>query len=331
MKRRVGLLVMSYGTPRKESDILPYYTHIRRGYPPTEEEVENLKQRYAAIGGLSPLAKLTEIQARELERQLNESAQDVEYELFIGNKHIEPTIEDAVTQMHEAGITEAVAIVMAPYFSMFATASYFERARRRANRYDLKLYEVPAWNDEPEFIDYWAGALTNALHEAAQGNNAAREQLETVSEPQGNNAPPLRGEQIGVVFTAHSLPYHVIHMGDTYPQIVEETAHTIARKVGIDSYKMAWQSAGVRGDWLTPDVLDATKEFSDTVTKLIYVPIGFVCDHLEILYDNDKVCKDLCDTLGLAYKRVPMPNGDGLFVKAMAQAVRRQMNSNEVK
>lgn len=331
MKRRVGLLVMSYGTPRKEADILPYYTHIRRGYPPTDEEVANLKERYAAIGGLSPLAKLTEIQAQELVRQLNENNDDVTYELFIGNKHIEPTIEDAVTEMHEAGIEESVAIVMAPYFSMFATASYFERARRRAGRYDLKLYEVSAWNDEPEFIDYWAGALTNALHEAAQGNNAAHEQSQTVSEPQGNNAPPLPGEDIGIIFTAHSLPYHVIHMGDTYPQIVEATAHAIAAKAGVDTYKMAWQSAGVRGDWLTPDVLEVTKELSTTVKQIIYAPIGFVCDHLEILYDNDKVCKDLCHRLGLAYKRVPMPNGDRLFVKAMAQAVRRRMNSNEVK
>ena len=94
---------------------------------------------------------------------------------------------------------------------------------------------------------------------------------------------------------------------------------------------MAWQSAGVRGDWLTPDVLEVTKELSTTVKQIIYAPIGFVCDHLEILYDNDKVCKDLCHRLGLAYKRVPMPNGDRLFVKAMAQAVRRRMNSNEVK
>ena len=120
-------------------------------------------------------------------------------------------------------------------------------------------------------------------------------------------------------------------MGDTYPQIVEATAHTIATKAGVDTYKMAWQSAGVRGDWLTPDVLEVTKELSTAVKQIIYVPIGFVCDHLEILYDNDKVCKDLCHRLGLAYKRVPMPNGDRLFVKAMAQAVRRQKNSNEVK
>ncbi|MDY3973429.1 MAG: ferrochelatase [Veillonella caviae] len=309
MKQRMGLLVMAYGTPRSEADILPYYTNIRRGYPPTEEEVTTLTKRYAAIGGLSPLAKLTELQAQELVKQLNERSTRYEFELFIGNKHIEPSIEEAVSRMAEAGIEEAVAIVMAPYFSIFATASYFERAQRRAKRYGMKIHEVQAWNEEPQFVAYWVNALKVTLQE--------------VTNP----------ESVAVVFTAHSLPYHVIHMGDTYPQMVEATAHGIAEAAGIDHYYMAWQSAGVRGDWLTPDVEAVTQEVAakTEAQTVIYVPIGFVCDHLEVLYDNDIVCKDLCEHLGLQYTRVPMPNGNPLFVEAMTQAVRRLAKSNEVK
>lgn len=308
MKERIGLLVMDYGTPTAEADLMPYYTSIRRGYAPTEAEVAVLKKRYEAIGGLSPLGALTEGQAELLAKQLNEHSDDVSYELYIGHKHMPPFIEDAVTAMGEAGITKAVAIVMAPYFSLFATASYFERAKRRAARYQMEIREVAAWNEEPEFLAYWHQALETTL---AETTNPA---------------------EVGVIFTAHSLPYHVIHMGDTYPEAVQATAKRIAASVGLRTYEMAWQSAGVRGDWLTPDVATVTRKVvaRDNVKAVVYVPIGFVCDHLEILYDNDIACRALCDELGVAYKRVPMPNTDALFVKAMAQAVRHLPLEDEV-
>ena len=310
MKERIGLLVMDYGTPNCEADLMPYYTSIRRGYAPTEAEVAVLKKRYDAIGGLSPLAAITEGQAELLAKQLNEHSDDVSYELFIGHKHMPPFIEDAVSTMGEAGITKAVAIVMAPYFSLFATASYFERAKRRAPRYGMTICEVSAWNEEPEFSAYWHQALQTTL---------AAVQTETP-------------DQIGVIFTAHSLPYHVIHMGDTYPEAVAATAKRIAESVGLTSYELAWQSAGVRGDWLTPDVETVTREIvtKNDVKAVVYVPIGFVCDHLEILYDNDIACRALCDELKVTYERVPMPNADELFVKAMAQAVRHLPVKDEV-
>lgn len=310
MKERIGLLVMDYGTPNCEADLMPYYTSIRRGYAPTEAEVAVLKKRYDAIGGLSPLAAITEGQAELLDKRLNEHSDDVSYELFIGHKHMPPFIEDAVSTMGEAGITKAVAIVMAPYFSLFATASYFERAKRRAARYGMTICEVSAWNEEPEFSAYWHQALQTTL---------AAVQTETP-------------DQIGVIFTAHSLPYHVIHMGDTYPEAVAATAKRIAESVGLTSYELAWQSAGVRGDWLTPDVETVTREIvtKNDVKAVVYVPIGFVCDHLEILYDNDIACRALCDELKVTYERVPMPNADELFVKAMAQAVRHLPVKDEV-
>lgn len=310
MKERIGLLVMDYGTPNCEADLMPYYTSIRRGYAPTEAEVAVLKKRYDAIGGLSPLAAITEGQAELLAKQLNEHSDDVSYELFIGHKHMPPFIEDAVSTMGEAGITKAVAIVMAPYFSLFATASYFERAKRRAARYGMTICEVSAWNEEPEFSAYWHQALQTTL---------AAVQTETP-------------DQIGVIFTAHSLPYHVIHMGDTYPEAVAATAKRIAESVGLTSYELAWQSAGVRGDWLTPDVETVTREIvtKNDVKAVVYVPIGFVCDHLEILYDNDIACRALCDELKVTYERVPMPNADELFVKAVAQAVRHLPVKDEV-
>lgn len=329
MKERIGLLVMDYGTPTAEADLMPYYTSIRRGYAPTEAEVAVLKKRYEAIGGLSPLGALTEGQAKLLAKQLNEHSDDVSYELYIGHKHMPPFIEDAVTAMGEAGITKAVAIVMAPYFSLFATASYFERAKRRAARYQMEIREVAAWNEEPEFLAYWHQALETTLAETV--GLLSRTDSSNSSEIT-NSAEVRNPAEVGVIFTAHSLPYHVIHMGDTYPEAVQATAKRIAASVGLTTYEMAWQSAGVRGDWLTPDVATVTREVvaRDNVKAVVYVPIGFVCDHLEILYDNDIACRALCDELGVAYKRVPMPNTDALFVKAMAQAVRHLPLEDEV-
>lgn len=326
MKERIGLLVMDYGTPTAEADLMPYYTSIRRGYAPTEAEVAVLKKRYEAIGGLSPLGALTEGQAELLAKQLNEHSDDVSYELYIGHKHMPPFIEDAVTAMGEAGITKAVAIVMAPYFSLFATAPYFERAKRRAARYQMEIREVAAWNEEPEFLAYWHQALETTLAETVgllRRTDSSNSSDITNSVETAIPAETTNPVEVGVIFTAHSLPYHVIHMGDTYPEAVQATAKRIAASVGLTTYEIAWQSAGVRGDWLTPDVAAVTREVvaRDNVKAVVYVPIGFVCDHLEILYDNDIACRALCDELGVAYKRVPMPNTDALFVKAMAQAV----------
>lgn len=335
MKERIGLLVMDYGTPTAEADLMPYYTSIRRGYAPTEAEVAVLKKRYEAIGGLSPLGALTEGQAELLAKQLNEHSDDVSYELYIGHKHMPPFIEDAVTAMGEAGITKAVAIVMAPYFSLFATASYFERAKRRAARYQMEIREVAAWNEEPEFLAYWHQALETTLAETVgllRRTDSSNSSDITNSVETAIPAETTNPAEVGVIFTAHSLPYHVIHMGDTYPEAVQATAKRIAASVGLRTYEMAWQSAVVRGDWLTPDVATVTRKVvaRDNVKAVVYVPIGFVCDHLEILYDNDIACRALCDELGVAYKRVPMPNTDALFVKAMAQAVRHLPLEDEV-
>ena len=134
MKRKMGLLVMAYGTPYKEDDVERYYTHIRRGRKPTLEMLEDLRNRYEAIGGISPLAKITLEQAKKLEEHLNEIQDEIEFHMYLGLKHIEPFIEDAVKQMHEDGIKEAISIVLAPHFSTFSIQSYNGRAKEEAEK-----------------------------------------------------------------------------------------------------------------------------------------------------------------------------------------------------
>ncbi|MFI3131711.1 ferrochelatase, partial [Mammaliicoccus sciuri] len=200
MNKKVGLLVMAYGTPYKESDIVPYYTHIRHGRKPSDEQIEDLKGRYKAIGGISPLAGTTEKQAESLLGALNEAYEEVEFKLYIGLKHIHPFIEDAVEQMHNDGIEEAVTIVLAPHYSNFSVGSYNKRAQEEADKYGISMHHVEQFYNEPAFISYW----TNMIDET----------LQTI--------PEESHDETVLIVSAHSLPEKIKKANDPYPDQLEE-------------------------------------------------------------------------------------------------------------
>lgn len=302
MKKKMGLLVMAYGTPYKEADIEPYYTHIRRGRPPAPEQLEDLQNRYAAIGGISPLAKITENQANALCNRLNEVQDQIEFKVYIGLKHITPFIEEAVEQMHQDGITEAASIVLAPHFSTFSVLSYNGRAKEEAAKYGISMTSVESWYKQPKFIDYW---------------------VEKVSETYAGMSTEER-EKACLIVSAHSLPEKIIANGDPYPEQLQETADLIAQGANITNYEVGWQSEGQTPEpWLGPDVQDMTRDLHNEkgYTSFVYTPVGFVSDHLEVLYDNDYECKVVCDEIGATYYRPEMPNTDPLFVDAMVDAL----------
>lgn len=301
-KKTIGLLVMAYGTPYKEEDIESYYTHIRRGRPPAPEQLEDLQNRYAAIGGISPLASITEDQANALCARLNEVQTDVQFKVYIGLKHITPFIEDAVQQMHDDGITEAVSIVLAPHFSTFSVKSYNGRAQEEAEQHGITLTSVESWYKQPKFISYWTGKI--------------KETYASMTDAERTNAC--------LVVSAHSLPEKIIASGDPYADQLNETADLIVKAAGVENYAVGWQSEGQTGEpWLGPDVQDLTHDLHKEkgYTTFVYTPVGFVSDHLEVLYDNDYECKVVCDEIGASYYRPAMPNTDPLFVDAMADAV----------
>ncbi len=299
----MGLLVMAYGTPYKEEDIERYYTHIRHGRRPSDEMLLDLKGRYEAIGGLSPLAQTTNDQAAALQQHLNKIQDEVEFKLYIGLKHIEPFIEDAVKQMHEDGITEALSIVLAPHFSTFSIKSYNGRAKEEAEKLGgLTIQSVDSWYKEPKFIQFWIEKVKAAFH--------------SMTEDERNNA--------ALIVSAHSLPEKILQLGDPYPNQLQETADLIAEGAGVKNYYVGWQSAGNTPEpWLGPDVQDLTRELYDEhhFKAFVYTPVGFVAEHLEVLYDNDYECKVITDELGVSYYRPEMPNTDPLFIDAMASAV----------
>ncbi|MYL64841.1 ferrochelatase [Bacillus hwajinpoensis] len=307
-KKTMGLLVMAYGTPYKEEDIERYYTHIRRGRKPSDEQLKDLQDRYKAIGGISPLAKITEDQAKGLEAHLNKVQDEIEFKLYIGLKHIEPFVEDAVQEMHNDGIEEAVSIVLAPHFSTFSIKSYNGRAKQEAEKIGGPvIHSVESWYDEPKFISYWAKRIKSIFDDMSDQER----------------------EKAVLIVSAHSLPEKIIANGDPYPDQLKETADLIVEESGVKNVAIGWQSEGNTPDpWIGPDVQDLTRDLHEKqgFTSFVYAPVGFVADHLEVLFDNDYECKVVTDEIGANYYRPEMPNAQDEFIEILSTVVLKELN-----
>ena len=304
----MGLLVMAYGTPYTLDDLEGYYTHIRHGRKPSPEMIEDLRNRYEAIGGISPLAKITQDQAEKLEVHLNSIQDDIEFKMYLGLKHIKPFIEDAVKQMHEDGIKEAVSIVLAPHFSTFSVKSYNGRAVEEAEKLGgLKITSIESWYEEPKFIWYWADKVKQVFEQMPQEDK----------------------EHAVLIVSAHSLPEKILQLGDPYPQQLKETADLLAEQAGIENYTIGWQSAGNTPEpWIGPDVQDLTRDLYQQhhYKAFVFAPVGFVCDHLEVLFDNDIECKAVTDELGVSYYRPEMPNAKEEFINCLSTVILKRLS-----
>ncbi|GLG02238.1 ferrochelatase [Alicyclobacillus hesperidum subsp. aegles] len=304
----LGLLVMAYGTPHSLDEVLPYYTDIRHGRPPSDEQLADLIRRYEAIGGVSPLAEITRRQAEGLAALLNaDGGRPVR--LYQGMKHTTPFISDAVEKMHEDGITEAIAIVLAPHYSTMSIETYHKQVRETAARLGGPAFRyIREWHMEPRFLD----VLTSRVQEA----------LARCSEPQ--NAM--------VVFSAHSLPARILEMNDPYVDQLHESGDEIAKRLNLPHYMYAWQSAGrTHEPWLGPDILDVLSELREQgYREVVSCSQGFVADHLEVLYDIDIEAQARARELGLHLVRTRQMNDDPAFLAGLRDAVRRAERETEL-
>ncbi|MCU1395407.1 MAG: Ferrochelatase [Ilumatobacteraceae bacterium] len=297
---RTAVLLMAYGTPRTPDEILPYYTDIRRGRPPTDEQLADLVRRYDAIGGISPLTQRTEAQRDGLQRALDEIAPGG-YHVTLGLKHAAPMIEAAVADLAEQGFRRIVGLVLAPHFSSSSIGQYMDRARAAAAPAGIEVVAIESWATEPAFVEFLAADLAPRL--AAMPANTK------------------------VLFTAHSLPQRIIDAGDPYPQELRSTAEAVAQRCGLGTWSqwaIAWQSAGRTPEpWIGPDILAVIRELavSENADGVLVSACGFVADHLEVLYDLDIEAKHLADELGLAFDRTACVNDDAAVMAALAQRV----------
>ena len=310
--KKIGVLMMAYGTPKSKEEIEPYYTHIRRGRKPPKELLDELIDRYERIRDVNQFAKITDEQVEKMVDRLNRLYPQYQFKGYLGLKHISPFIEDAVVQMHDDGITEAVSLVLAPHYSSLSVQIYNERAQKKASELDnLKIHSIKQWYDHPLLIQFWADQLEERLQRMSE-----RERDKTV-----------------VIFSAHSLPKRILKSKDPYPAQLEETIRLIAEKVELPHYRLGWQSAGRTPEpWLEPDIEDLTRElfYQEGMTSFIYCPIGFVAEHMEVLYDNDVSCKSITDELGARYDRLAMPNTDPLFIECLSQVIAKELQRKGV-
>ena len=300
---RTGIMLMAYGTPETPEHVAPYYTHIRGGRPPSPESVAHLVHRYEAVGGRTPLTELTQEVRAGLADGL--AARGLDAPVYVGMKHWHPYIADVLPQVHADGVTRLVGIVLAPHYSRFSVGGYqrylFEGMHKHGVRFDVEFVEQ--WHDHAGFLDVMATLVRDEL---ALFPEDAR-------------------DDVTVVFSAHSLPERIRTWGDPYESQLAASARAVADRVGIRDARLAWQSAGATGEpWIGPDILDYLDTLhAEGVRNVLQVPIGFVCDHLEILYDLDVEASAKARGLGMTYRRTRLPNARPDFVAALTDVAAR--------
>jgi ferrochelatase len=303
---RVAVVLMAYGTPRTPEEIEPYYTDIRRGRPPTPEALADLTERYAAIGGVSPLAQLTEAQAAGLQAALD-AAEPGRFEVSLGLKHAEPKVEDTARRVASEGVDAVVGLVLAPHYSSYSIGQYLERTHQGVAESGaaIPVVGVESWATEPAFVEFLADDLSRRVADMRERT----------------------GGRVRVLFTAHSLPQRIIDAGDPYPDELRSTAEAVAARIGLtegDDWQIAWQSAGRTPEpWIGPDILEVIDSLADSdVAGVIVSACGFVADHLEVLYDLDIEAADRAASHGLDFDRTACVNDDATIMAALAERVR---------
>jgi protoporphyrin/coproporphyrin ferrochelatase len=292
-----GVMLMAYGGPDSLDDVEPYLLDVRGGRPTAPELLAEVRHRYALIGGRSPLLERTQAQADGLQQALG-----AEYRVYVGMRHWHPYIKEAMTEVAADQIERLVALVMAPHYSRMSVGAYMQRLReaREALLPGLQVTEIARWKTHPLFLDALAEKANSAL---------AR----------------FGSDDVEIIFSAHSLPERILAGGDPYPQELLDTVHAlVARLKGPVRWRFAYQSAGSTAEkWLGPEVGQVIAQLAAQGKRSILVqPVGFVCDHVEILHDIDIVYMQQAQGLGVHLERAESLNDSPLLIAALADLVR---------
>ena len=291
MATRTGVLLMAHGTPASMDEMPEYLKLVRGGRPASDELVAEMRHNYQAIGGRSPLTDLTQAQADALQARLGR-----EVPVAVGMRNWTPLINDALAGLARAGVTRAIGIPLAPQFSTLSVQKYIDAATA-ALPAGMTFEAVESFHAHPLLLDAFAERVRAA-------------------------AP--KSDEL-VVFTAHSLPKRVIDAGDPYADEVAATAQGVAARIGLSRYERAYQSAGRTPEpWIGPDLSELIDEQSGKgVRKFLVVPIGFVCDHTEILFDVDVQAARTAREFSTSLRRTESLNTSPTFIAMLEQLVRQ--------
>ena len=292
-REMTGVLLMAHGTPASLEEMPEYLALVRGGRPASPELVAEMRHNYAAIGGRSPLTEITSAQAQALRDRLGASIP-----VAVGMRNWKPFITEAVAELASSGVTRVIGIPMAPQFSTLSVQKYVDVARD-ALRDGMTLDAVHSYHAHPLLIEAFAERVRAAV--------------------------PCPDEL--VVFTAHSLPTRVIASGDSYALEVAETARAVAERARVTGYERAYQSAGRTPEpWIGPDLTALIAQLSSTgARRFLVVPIGFVCDHTEILFDIDVQAAGAARAAGTSLRRTESLNTSPKFIAMLEDLVRSNL------
>ncbi|MBI4329267.1 MAG: ferrochelatase [Chloroflexi bacterium] len=293
---------MAYGTPRNLEEVEPYYRSIRGGRAPTQEEVRDLTERYRKVGGKTPMLEITQEVKERLERRLN--AEGGPYHVYVGMKHWHPFVQEAVERAAAEGVERLIGLPLTPHYSEMSIGGYrsavMDALGSLPHRFPVSFVE--SWYANPLFIE----AIAQRILEATRG------------------FPSADLASIEVVFSAHSLPRRIKQWNDLYPEELRRSCEAVAKAAGLASWRFTFQSAGhTREPWLGPDIMETLGlgELGKAGKQVLMVPIGFVTDNLEILFDIDVEAQELAKELGVHLRRTETLNAHSEFIEALADIV----------
>ncbi len=299
-----AVLLMAYGGPTSLEEVEPFLLDVRGGRKTSPEKVEEVRQRYARIGGCSPLLEITQAQAAALQAHLDRRAPG-RFRVFVGMRHWAPTILEAVQQIDREGLRQGVAICMTPIYSKMSVGAYFERLDEAESgvQSGLRLKRVGSWHTQPLFIQALARHAAEALE----------------------RFPAEQRDEVVALFSAHSLPAAIVQHGDPYVDQIDEMATQIGDALGLPESRrrVCFQSGGTHGGhWLGPSVEETIQTLAAGGVKNVLVsPVGFAADHVEILYDLDIEAQEVAQACGVRLERAASMNADPGFIEALAETV----------
>ena len=293
-----AILVMTYGTPEDYTfeGVAKFFTNIRRGVRPNDDEINLLLKNYLRIDG-SPLQEIT---LKEV-NLLKEAVRD-EYRVYFANKFSSPYIPDVISKMEEDNIEECICLILEPHYSFYSIMGY----ERFIKSDKIKFNIIKSWYKEEKLIEFWADEIKKIID------------------------TEVKNDSFKVIFSAHSVPEIALKYNDPYVDQIFDMTKLIAEKIGLDkdNYTNTWQSESDIGmPWIKPDVLEYLRDQKKHPNHYIFVPLSFISEHIEVLFDNDVECRELCEEFGLAYHRPPMPNYDSRLIEALVSAINDNKNN----
>lgn len=307
MKKAV--LVMAYGGPDSLDDIEPYLLDIRGGRPTSPGLVAEIRQHYARIGGRSPLLEITCAQAAALEAFLNglsSAGNDgPDFRVYVGMRHWKPYIRDVVAEIAADGYESGIAFCMTPHASRMSSGAYQQRLREAQAALTAPLHFdfIDSWYDQPFLIQSLASKVRAAVLEFPQ---------------------PVR-PNIHYLFTAHSLPSVLKEQGDPYADQLLQTAQQLANELGLSAgqWTLGFQSAGAAaGQWMGPAIEGLLPQFASAgIKEVLVTPVGFMADHVEILFDLDIEAQEIARAHGIRLVRSESLNASPDFIAGLAQFI----------